>query len=136
MTFFKKQRKANQLYVVKTEIISNYNDGTGFGPQYVTRYFLAKKENNEYYELFSGELLKLEIDGHYKGAVCLNFDVPYIVEVKPISEYSGSKKFTDSELFYFITRMNTLNALGAFDEEDDDYEDDEIEEEMSEEDAE
>lgn len=133
MTFFKKKRKANQLYVVKTEIISNYNDGTGLGPQYVTQYFLAQKIDACYYELFSKEKLELDRDTYYNSCHSHYFNKPYIVEAKPISEYSDSKEFTDSELFYFITRMNTLNALGAFDEEDDEEDDEMPDEKFAEE---
>ena len=61
MTFFKRKRKslgketylANELYVLKTVVTSNYNDGCGFGPRCVTVYLLARQENNVYYELFT-----------------------------------------------------------------------------------
>lgn len=129
MTFFKRKRKANQVYRVKTEIISSYYDGTGGGPQYVTRFFLAKKRKDKYYELFSGTPLKLKEDCNCDGMFTAKFDVPYIVEVVSMSQYSYKKELTDSELFYYITKINAINDL----ELDEDEPDEDFEEEMSEE---
>lgn len=140
MAFLKRKRKASKLYVVKTEITSSYYDGTGHGQQYVTRYFLAKKRKNKYYELFSGEPLKFEADCHSNGVFFIKFNVPYIGEVESISKYSNEKKFTDSELFYFITKLNTIEELKKINKEEpeddelyeDDSDKDELDEEMSE----
>ena len=126
MTFFKRKRKslgketylANELYVLKTVVTSNYNDGSGFGPRCVTVYLLARQENNVYYELFTDKKIQRESDMHSDGAICLTFNVPYIEEVKPITEYSDKKKFEKSLLFDFIMEMNVLNSLGAFEEEE------------------
>ena len=68
MAFFRRKRKDNinaevkvaevkvaDVFVATSEIISSHNDGTGCGPRCVTMYFLAKCEDGEYYELFSGK---------------------------------------------------------------------------------
>lgn len=125
MTFLKKKRKslreenylANELYVLKTVITSNYNDGCGLGPRCVTVYLLARQENNVYYELFTDKKIQKESDMRSDGAVWLTFNVPYIEDVKPITKYSDKKKFKKSLLFDFIMQINVLNSLGAFEEE-------------------
>lgn len=125
MAFFKRKRKslgketylANELYVLKTVITSNYDDGSGLGPRCVTIYLLARQENNVYYELFTDKKIEKESDMHSDGVACFTFNVPYIEEVKPITDYSDKEKFKKSLLFDFIMDMNVLNSLGAFEEE-------------------
>lgn len=125
MAFFKRKRKslgketylANELYVLKTVITSNYDDGSGLGPRCVTVYLLARQENNVYYELFTDKKIEKESDAHSDGVACFTFNVPYIEEVKSIRDYSGKIKFKKSLLFDFIMEVNVLNSLGAFEEE-------------------
>ena len=128
MVFFKKKRKAKNLYLAKTEIISSYDNSNGFGPMCVTQYFLAEKRNKKYYELYSGEELELEENTKEPGFCFKTTDVPYITEIGHISRYSDKKEFTDSELFDFITRTNTYNTIDLLTEND---EDEDFEEEMS-----
>lgn len=116
MAFFKKRKDSKppstlvnveDVYVVTTTITSSYNDGTGCGPRCVKWYFLAKLENNEYFELFAGK--KLE-----KDLVCVKFDTPYIEKVEPLTEYlcvNHKKHINIQLLFDFITNMNVKNSL-------------------------
>lgn len=113
MELFKRKRKAEQLYVAKTEIIS---EGIyGISPEEyatVTRYFLVEKQKNgEYREIFSKEHLKSSNNCIANGVMKNDFDIPVILEIKPISKYLSSKKLTDSKLFYFINEVNTSNQL-------------------------
>ena len=113
MAFKKRKRKGTvdanvkvaDVYVITSMIISSYNDGTGCGHMFVTMYFLARREDGEYYELFSGK--KIEKDNRPKdGFLVQNFDTP--------------KSTIDIQcLFDFITNMNVLNTLGAFEETED-----------------
>jgi hypothetical protein len=130
MTFFKRKVSnesstvvnVDEVYVVTTIITSSYDDGSGCGPRCVTWYFLAKLENEEYYELFSGKKLEKKEDLHKDGMVSINFDTPYIENVKPLKEYlrnESTKKMDIKLLFDFITDMNVLGSLGAFKESED-----------------
>ena len=121
MELFKRKRKAEQLYVARTEIIS---EGIyGISPEEyatVTRYFLVEKQKNgEYREIFSKEHLKSSINCIANGVMKNDFDIPVILEIKPISKYLSSKKLTDSELFYFINEVNTINQLEWLEEQED-----------------
>lgn len=144
MELFKRKRKAEQLYVARTEIIS---EGIyGISPEEyatVTRYFLVEKQKNgEYREIFSKEHLKLSNNCIANGVMKNDFDIPVILEIKPISKYLSSKKLTDSELFYFINEVNTINQLEWLEEQedknkknDDEYYDDEYDYEYCEDDS-
>lgn len=50
----------SEVYVCKVSLTSNYDDGSGLGPQCVDFYLLAKLENEKYSELFSGKNLEME----------------------------------------------------------------------------
>ena len=129
MAFFRRKRKGtietnvkvSDIYVVTSIIISNHNDGTGAGPMCVTMYFLAKCEDGDYYELFSGK--KIEKDNRPKdGFLVQNFDTPYVKKAEPLKVYlkHPNKSTIDIQcLFDFITNMNVLNTLGAFEETED-----------------
>ena len=139
MNFFK--RKAAQMNlttlvnvedvcVATTTITSSYNDATGLGPRTVTWYFLVKLENNDYYELFTGKKIEKEEDTHKDDMVFANFDTPYIEKIEPLTEYlrdKSEKKMNIQLLFDFITNMNVLNSLGAFEDDKDNEADEEIE---------
>lgn len=138
MAFFRRKRKDNinaevkvaevkvaDVFVATSEIISSHNDGTGCGPRCVTMYFLAKCEDGEYYELFSGKKLEKEKQPE-DGFLSQTFDTPYVKKTEPLSTYLRvpNKETIDIQsLFVFITHMNVLDKLGAFSEEDE--EDDE-----------
>ena len=47
-----KKYNIDEVYVLKTYIVSDINDGTGAGPRCITCYFLAKEEEEKYFELF------------------------------------------------------------------------------------
>lgn len=125
MKLFKKNKQdkktyaTNEIYVLTTTITSNYDDGSHNGPICVTWYFLATKKDDFYYELFSEKKIEKETDMHSDGVVSLTFNVPYIERVEPITQYlvDSSKKELDKVLLFdFITNMNVLNHLGAFEE--------------------
>lgn len=124
MVFFKrngtnKMVNVDEIFVATTEIIASYRTGDGCSPMCVTWYFLAKFENNEYYELFSGKKLEKEEDTHEKDSVFAEFDTPYIKKTEPLKEYlrdENKKKMDIQLLFDFITTMNVMNSLGAFED--------------------
>ena len=133
MAFFKRKASTNpstlvnveDVYVATTNITSSYNDGTGCGPICVTWYFLVKLENNEYHELFAGKKLEKGEDNHKDGVISANFDTPYIEKIEPLTEYlrdKSEKKMNIQLLFDFITHMNVLNSIGAFDDDQEDEE--------------
>ena len=133
MAFFKRKVSTNpstlvdveDLYVATTTITSSHNDGTGCSPICVTWYFLVKLENNEYHELFAGKKIEKEEDTHKDNMVVANFDTPYIEKIEPLTKYlrdKSEKKMNIQLLFNFITNMNVLNSLGAFeDDQEDEY---------------
>mgnify|MGYP004672966905 FL=1 len=129
MAFFRRKRKGTintnvevaDIYVVTSMIISNHNDGTGVGPRCVTMYFLAKCEEGEYYELFSGKRLEKEKQPE-DGFLAQTFNTPYVEKAEPLTKYlkNPQKVIIDIQsLFDFILQMNVLGELGAFSEEDD-----------------
>ena len=120
------------IYLLLTEITSSHNDGRGFGPRYVKEYFLAYKEDEELYELFSGIRIEKEEDTHSDGCVFRHFDTPYITEVVPMTKCikKPEEKITSDLLFAFLVDINTTlrvssKTLDDFEEEEDD---DEVEE--------
>lgn len=55
--------------------------------------------------------------------VVASFDTPYIEKIEPLTEYlrdKSEKKMNIQLLFDFITNMNVLNSLGAFEDDEDD----------------
>lgn len=127
MEFFRKKRKDTinvnlnvaDVYVVTSMIISSHNDGIGHVHRSVTMYFLAKCEDGEYYELFSGK--KLEKEKQPKdGFLSKAFDTPYIKKTEPLNKYLRKKATIDIQsLFDFILQMNVLEELGFFSDEED-----------------
>ena len=127
MGFFRKKRKDTinvhlnvaDVYVVTSMIISSHNDGIGHVHRSVTMYFLAKCEDDEYYELFSGK--KLEKEKQPKdGFLSKTFDIPYIKKIDPLNKYLRKKATIDMQsLFDFIVQMNVLGELRFFPYEED-----------------
>lgn len=130
MAFFKRKTSTNpntlvnveDVYVATTTITSSYNDGTGWGPRCVNWYFLVKLENNEYYEFFAGKKMEKKKDTYKDDMVIIaNFDIPYIEKIEPLIDYmkdKSKKKMNIQLLFDFITNMNVLNSLGAFEDDE------------------
>ena len=125
MAFFKRKSSNNSstlinvkdVYVATATIFPEYFDNIGCGPRCVTWFFLVRRKNNEYYELFSGKKIEKEKDIHKDGMESAYFDTPYIEKVDPLADYQNdrSQKKLDSHLlFSFITKLNVLNSLGAF----------------------
>ena len=103
-----KIQKVDDVFVIKTNIISSYNDGSGCGPLCFDTYFLAKQKKDKYYELFTGKLLKQTVDG--SKVSFQTFDTPYIKEIKPLKEYLKIKNETHMEselLFDFLISLNS-----------------------------
>ena len=127
MEFFGRKRKGTinanvkvaDIYVITSEIISSYNDGSDCGPRCVSMYFLAKCEDDEYYELFSGKKLEKEKQTE-DGFLSQNFDTPYVKKAEPLNKYlrNPNKVTIDIQsLFDFITKMNVVGSLRAFSDE-------------------
>lgn len=110
------------IFLLTTEIISSYNDGSGLGPRIITEYYLATKKDEDFYELFSKVKIEKEEDTHSQGFCCRNFDTPYIVKVEPLTDYvkDPDKKLTADLLFGFITEANTDIRIKDLTETDDD----------------
>lgn len=115
MRLFKKERKETSkvkvadIFVIKTNLISSYNDGSGAGPSCVTQYFLAKIKNEEICELFSGTVLEKENKNK-------NMDTYYVEQSKPLKQFLKNKKIDEvdtEELFNFINNMNVVYFLGG-----------------------
>lgn len=116
----------SEVYVCKVSLTSNYDDGSGLGPQCVNFYLLAKLENEKYSELFSGKNLEMEKDCHKDGFTFKNFNTIYIEEVKPLSDYliNESLQLIDIQsLFDFIVNYNVLIYLDSLDEKEEDISD-------------
>ena len=121
MSLFKRRVKVSDVYVITALVILSYKFGTACGPQCVTMYFLAKRKHGEWYELFSGKKLETEKQS-VEGAKVQMFDTPYVQTAKPLTNYIIDPYDTVMDiqsLFAFITRMNALGMLGAFEESDD-----------------
>lgn len=101
-----------ELYLLTTNIVSNYDDGKGFGPRYVEQYYLTKMKDNKYYEIFSNVEIKYE-DDSTAGFICREFNTPMISKVEPFTEYvkDPNKKLTTEEIFYFITMINVQKII-------------------------
>ena len=114
---FAKKNKIDEVYVLKTYIVSNINDGTGTGPRCITCYFLAKKEKKnilnfflkrekKYFELFSNVEIKKE---------STYFNIPVIEEEKPLTDYISDeykKKAMESKLLFdFLLHLNMENIM-------------------------
>ena len=127
MAFFERKRKGIRNSIVKVadinvvacEIVSSYNDRDSGSPCSVTMYFLAKCIDNEYYELFSGKKLEKEKKPE-DGVLSLSFDIPYIKKEEPLKKYLRNQNevtIDTHSLFDFITNMNVLGILGAYEEQ-------------------
>lgn len=127
MSFFKRKHKEStdtmvkvaDVFVTTSMIISSHNDGTGCGPMCVTMYFLAKCEDGEWHELFSGKKQETEKQPQ-DGFLSQTFDTPYVQKSEPLIKYmrNPNKDTIDLQsLFDFITNMNVLGQLGAFSED-------------------
>lgn len=115
-----------EVYVCKVSLTSNYDDGSGLGPQCVDFYLLAKLENEKYYELFSGKNLEMEKDCHKDGFTFKNFNTIYIEEVRPLRDYliNESLQTIDiQDLFDFIVNYNVLIYLDSLDEKEEEVSD-------------
>ena len=122
------------IFLLTTEIISSYDDGSGLGPRIITEYYLATKKDEDFYELFSKVKIEKEEDTHSEEFCCKNFNTPYITQVEPLTDYvrNPDKKLTADLLFGFITEANTdirIKDLTGTDEDDEENDDDEVEEE-------
>lgn len=118
---YKNDIKIKTLYVAKAIIVSNHYDEEGFGPKCATYYFVVRQIKNQYYEVFSGKKIEMKGDTKKDSISCQKFDTPYIEEIEPLTKHlKDSKKEVVSsiELFDFITNMNVLEFVGAFDEKD------------------
>lgn len=116
----------SEVYVCKVSLTSNYDDGSGLGPQCVDFFLLAKLENEKYSELFSGKTLELEKDCHKDGFTFKNFNTIYIEEVRPLREYlidASRTSVSIQSLFDFIVNYNILIYLDSLDEKEEDISD-------------
>lgn len=122
MKFFEDRKKreyeVDKVYVLTTDLVSDYDDGNGCSPGTVTAYYLATKKDDKYYELFSGVYIEGEFtkDGSSKPIMVRSFNTPYIMSVEPLRKHIKDmyKKLNSEELFYFITEMNLTEVIKKF----------------------
>lgn len=90
------------VYVINADYIPSHNDGMGFGPLFIGVYYIVRKVEDKYYNVFSGE--EIEDNG-------TSFDLPSLNEdeIHPIFEYLKDKdeKKIDSSMLYWL--VNDLN---------------------------
>lgn len=103
----RKKYNVHKIYVLKTNIVSNSDDGVGLGPRRrIKCYFLAKKKKEKYFELFSNVEIKKELS---------RFNAPVIEEVKPLTDYINDKykrKTMESKLLFdFLLNLNMENIM-------------------------
>lgn len=97
--YYTRLYEPERVYVLTTEIISDHNDGSGSGPiASIQQYYLATKEQDKFYELFS----KVELTKEKK------FNIPYITKVESILKYVEDTEqiLTSDELFEFVAKKN------------------------------
>lgn len=97
--YYTRLYEPERVYVLTTEIISDHNDGSGAGPiASIQQYYLATKEQDKFYELFS----KVELTKEKK------FNIPYITKVESILKYVEDTEqiLTSDELFEFVAKKN------------------------------
>ena len=115
--FLPKTINVEKVYVATTNITSSYHNATVGSPMCITWYFLARLENTEYHELFSDKKIEKEENLHKNGVVTASFDTPYITKIEPLKEYLKdikAKTIDTQLLFDFITKMNVLSTISAF----------------------
>ena len=97
-----------EIYVLTTDIVSDCDDGSGAGPRSITQYYLATKEEEKFYELFSKVEIKYA-DNSTPGFTFGNFNTPMIKKVEKFEKYvaNPNAKLTAKDLFYFLTMVNT-----------------------------
>lgn len=124
MSFFGKRNKnkksrqdlklynPKQIYVLTTEIVSNCDDGSGAGTRSITQYYLATKEEEKFYELFSKVEIKYA-DNSTPGFTFGSFNTPMIKKVEKFKEYvtNPNAKLTAEDLFYFLTMLNASKKV-------------------------
>jgi len=109
--------KVDQVYVVTTTITLCNDEDPTTELKSVTWFFLARIENNKYYELFAGKRLQTEEEAYDVDSI--EFDMPYIVKADPLKDYlvdETEKEMDIQSLFDFITNLNVLNSVGEFNE--------------------
>ena len=111
-----KEYNPKAIFLLTTEIISSYNDGSGLGPRIITQFYLATKKDEDFYELFSKVKIKKEEDTYSEEFGSKNFNTPYITQVEPLTDYvkDPNKMLTADLLFGFITKLNTDNRNEDF----------------------
>lgn len=129
--FFRKKKDKNkereniklydpkEIYLLTTEIISDCDNGSGAGPTCITQYFLATKENEKFYELFSKVEIKYA-DTSTPGFTCGTFNTPMIEKVEELKKYAvnPNKQLTVEELFYFLNMLNAKSKVLEYPEEE------------------
>lgn len=98
------------VFLLTTYVVSSYDDGSHDGPETVRLLYYAKKDNNTYYELFSGmEIKPFDVQHPIE---C--FDKAFMKKAEPLAKYLRNP--TDSlmqasELMEFLTILNTQEIL-------------------------
>ena len=101
-----KKYNIDEVYVLKTYILSTIYEGTDQELRCITCYFLAKKEKEKYFELFSNVEIKED----------LTYNSPIIEEVKPLTDYYISDEYKEKTvesklLFDFLLNLNMENIM-------------------------
>lgn len=124
MKFFEKRNKNKEsrqepklynpkkIYLLTTEIVLNCDDESGAGPRSITQYYLATKEEEKFYELFSKVEIKYA-DNSTPGFTFGSFNTPMIKKVEKFKEYvtNPNAKLTVEDLFYLLTMLNASKKV-------------------------
>lgn len=97
--YYTRLYEPERIYVLTTKVIPDYDDGSGAGPMAsIQQYYLATKEQDKFYELFS----KVELTKEKK------FNIPHITKVESITKYvqDAEQMLTSEELFEFVVKKN------------------------------
>ncbi len=109
--------RIDDALVARVRIISNVDDGSGAGPRYVERVLLVRRQHNgSFTEISSGFKMEMETDLNGKSRKILEFNMPYVVEVKPLLDIietkDGKPKLSTTDLFHLMLHINTDFELG------------------------
>ena len=106
--------KIKDVFIAKTIILSSYKDSNGNISVYW--YFLVYKKNGSYYNAENDTIIEKTPKSNFEAKLLKNYNIPYIVQLKPISKYIYCIENTIDIRDYFdlVTRMNVKECVSNF----------------------